>query len=133
MCHPYHDCNWHRSLLSSRSFLGGSENFYEETWNIKTDPYLYITLYFETFDVGCETGSRFEIEFTYNTKNRYCNMDKPLVGIASYLNQLTIRFRLNRLTDSFLIEEFSGVYEVQSMNSSASTIPFTENNGKLQT
>ena len=128
-CYPYEICSWNRSLIIPRSFLGGFETFYEELWYIKAAPSHYITLLFDSFDVGCDTGSSFEVALT-DTWASYCNMDKPMRKLDSYSEGLNVRFRLNRPADMLLIEEFSSVYKVHSMNRTASTLPFTEQIGK---
>ena len=86
----------------------------------------YVTLILESFDVGCETGSSFQVQFTLGSLKKFCNYDKRIGTIASIDLSLTIRFRLNRISGS-LIEQFSAVYHTNTQNSV--DVSFTEGTG----
>ena len=110
ICIPFEDCYWESALLISRSFLGEFSYYYEDTWLLHAGPKRYISLLFDDFDIGCETGTLLDIEFTKDTRLNYCNKNRPIERLTSIENQLTVLFRLNRVA-YFLMEGFSARYK----------------------
>ena len=112
-----------------RSFLGDAPDYILEKWTIQTESTGYITLEFDSFDISCNYGRSFlEIEFTTDSKRRYCNYNRPFGTIMSTLTSLVISFQFSRATN-LLSEYFSAMYRVTKQNQTLDYV-LTEEIGK---
>ena len=121
-------CNEVSATLASDSYLGYLDIYAESIWRITTLAPQYIVLYIDTFDVGCNTGSLFQVELTENTIQSFCNTDKPLNQIVSLDTDMTIKFQSNRISGT-LLEQFFGHYKVKAMVETTINIPATFEEG----
>ena len=100
-----------------RSFLGDAPDYILEKWTIQTVSTEYITLVVDNFDISCTGRSFMEIEFTVDSKRRYCNYNRPIDTIMSTVTSLVIHFQFSRATN-MLSEYFSAMYSVEKRNQS---------------
>ena len=123
-CKKDHLCFETSATLASDSYLGYTDVDAENIWQIRAMSLQYIELYIEDFDVGCNTGSLFQIELTANSLQSFCNTDKPIKHIVSISNHMTIKFKQNRVSGTFP-EQFIGHYQMEQMVESTYHIPAT--------
>ena len=130
-CKKDHLCFETSATLASDSYLGYTDVDAENIWQIRSTAPQYIELSIEDFDVGCNTGSLFQVELTENTLQSFCNTDKPINRIVSISNHMTIKFKQNRILGT-LLEQFIGHYQVEQMVESTIHIPATFEEGRLK-
>lgn len=109
-------CTWTTADILSTSFLG---IFFKRTDNLEDSDFNFWTLYgnyhqhiyFQVtdFDVGCDTGTIFEIT-DGNAIIRHCNKNRPVVGIVSTFYTLRIRFQSKSCGNHILVQGFKGIY-----------------------
>ena len=86
---------------------------------------------FDDFDIGCETGTLLDIEFTKENRRNYCNKNKPIQALTSVEDRITMLFRLNRVA-YFLMEGFSARYETLEKGRTVITAVIDETFGKYK-
>ena len=116
------------AALSSKSFIGEYPS-YTEAWTIEADQKRYIVIDFREFDIGCASGSKFEIEESTSAMvRRFCNQNKPIDSLRSSQTSLIVRFNFEK-RDSYLIEGFRAVYEFRARNDALLRRPSLEESG----
>ena len=122
-------CPWKSAYIMSTSFLG---TFWEERdyniWELKGDYPEYIELKILDFDVGCDTGTIFELR-NNGYISRHCNKNKPLYSIRSTLTTLTVKFQIKLCGSHALVEGFKGIYNVLTKNKDISNLAMTMDYG----
>ena len=113
--------------LSSKSFIGEYPS-YAEKWTIKADQKRFIVIEFREFDIGCESGSKLEIEATSELIRRFCNQNKPINSVRSSQRSLVVHFNFEK-RDGYLIEGFRAVYEFRARNDALVPHPSLEESG----
>lgn len=129
-CFSTEICTFMKASIVSASFLGQYAGFSEEKWIIQSDSPYYASLQFDSFDIGCETGSELKVEFTPENIKHYCNTNKPVGRLTSADKYLTVSFRFNKIANS-LIEGFSVDYEMLSKDQSVASFISIEDTGKF--
>ena len=123
-------CMWKTASIMPRSFLGDAPDYILEKWTIQTESTEYITLVVDNFDVSCTGRSFMEIEYTADSKRRYCNYNRPIGTIKSTVTSLAIRFQFSRATN-MLSEYFSAMYSVEKRNQSLNFLLTEEEIGEF--
>ena len=115
LCLPTAECTWATAEVISRSLMEEFSTTYDESWHITVDPYRYIQLRFHSFHIECNIQSSLVIALTNGISRAFCNTNKPVEGVKSVNNKLTINFRtvnhINRIPVGF-----SSTYEARSKN-----------------
>ena len=86
-------------------------------------------LQFTDFDIGCDTGTTFEIN-DGGTTSRYCNKNKPIYEIASTYDVLKIKFQTKLCESHVLVEGFRGSYKAEFRDKSVSNLTSVVERGK---
>ena len=97
-------------------------------WELKGDYPEYIELEILDFDVGCDTGSIFELRNNEDI-SRHCNKNKPLYLIRSTLTSLIVRFKVRTCGSHGLVEGFEGRYNVLTKNKDISNLAMAMDDG----
>lgn len=122
-------CKWQKAEISSTSFSG---IFFEKSefnmWSIIVGSKEFISLEITDFDVGCETGTVFEVS-ELEKDVRYCNKQRPVYPIVSSTNRLQVKFLERRCASTELVEGFQGRYTAVIKNSNISRLATSEETG----
>ena len=106
--------------ITSTHFLG---LFFEDSefnfWSLEFKDSDYIFLQITDFDVGCETGTVFEIKDREKI-SRHCNMNRPVSGMNTTYYALEIKLQTQFTESRVLIEGFRGSYRAVLKNNSIS-------------
>ena len=113
-----------------RSFLGDAPDYILEKWTIQGKSTEYIIFAVDNFDVSCTGRSFMEIEYTADSKRRYCNYNRPIGTIKSTVTSLAISFQFSRATN-MLSEYFSAMYSVEKRNQSLNFLLTEEERGEF--
>ena len=101
--------------FGSESFLGDFSPYDATKWTIRVFAVVYIELVFNEFDIGCDSGSYFQIAYLSEKVDLYCNLNKPFGRVRSLGNQVDITFHPNVQPDS-MPEGFSATYHDVTFN-----------------
>ena len=106
-------CSWNNAIVLS-TFVTADLLSTEERWIITVSKQHYIQFQFETFDVGCQSGSVLEVELSTTDRRVLCNSEsRPIFGLNSSDNHLQIKFFLYKKPGE-LINTFAGHYTARS-------------------
>ena len=109
-CKPPTTCFKTPGYIGSESFLGDFSPFDVTKWAIQPSfDTVYIELVFNEFDIGCDTGSYFQIAHLAENVDGYCNLNKPFGRVRSLGNRVEITFHPNIQPNSML-EGFSATF-----------------------
>ena len=107
VCNSEANCTWNDAIVMSETVMIDIEMDKEliQNWNIHVQIKRFIFLRFAMFDIGCQSGSVLELEFSSTDTHSLCNTNKPIVGLNSTSNILKITFtfqkRPNRVIEGF--------------------------------
>ena len=108
-------CEWRTADISSASYLG---LFFPDqvtnVWRIQGNEHEYVSLSITDFDIGCESGTLFEVT-NGNEVLRYCNLNRPVYPIVSS-SSLILQFRYKTPERFVFIEFFKGQYRTDVFN-----------------
>ena len=113
-CQPYTNCTWNDAIVMSKSIMieVAPNKDKKEEWFIYTDNQQYIFLRFNTFDIGCQSGSDLTVMLSSTETLHLCNQNKPVFGLKSTGNLLTITFTFEKRANR-LLEGFGAIYTKQ--------------------
>ena len=122
-------CYGQKAEIASMSFAGF---FFEKSefnlWSIIVDRLAYIILEITEFDVGCETGTIFEIT-NVEIATRYCNQQRPVYPIVSDSNRLQLKFHVRLCGSIELVEGFKARYTSAIKNEYVMTLASSDEYG----
>ena len=109
-CEPPATCFQLPGYFGSESFLGEFSPNDVTKWVIYPGKRTsYVTLMFNEFDIGCDSGSYFQITHLSHKEDGYCNLNKPFRNVRSSGPKLIVTFHPNLQAES-LPEGFSASY-----------------------
>ena len=128
ICLPSTQCSWIEAAVLSKSLLGDTLTT-TEFWQLIPKLQMFISLRFESFDIGCQTESSFEVEISSAGKRKICNENRAelLTGLKSD-RQMKIIFKFERKA-SHLLESFRARYMQQVRQEYDSELVSEESNG----
>ena len=122
-------CTWTEAAVISNSLLGETPTT-TEIWYLIPSPKKYILLNFETFDIGCQSGSVLGIETSTIQQREICNKNRAemLRGLKADGTLMKITFKFERRV-SCLIEGFGARYTQLELQNFESEFVSKEANG----
>ena len=106
-CESHTNCTWNDALVMSESVMIQTvmDKELNQNWKIVGKIKHYVFLWFNMFDIGCQSGSILKIVCSSTEELILCNLNKRILGLNSTSNILTITFtfqkRANRLIEGF--------------------------------
>ena len=109
-CRPLSTCVHTPGYFGSESFLEEYSTYSVTKWVISPgEKTSYIELVFNEFDIGCDSGSYFQIKYLSENVDGYCNLNKPFGQVRSKGSRLEVTFHPNVQPDS-MPEGFSATF-----------------------
>ena len=109
-CKPPSTCVHTPGYFGSESFLGEFSPYDVTIWVIEPGRETsYVELVFNEFDIGCDSGSYFQIKYLSENVDGYCNLNKPFGRVRSTGSRLEVTFHPN-LQPDFMPEGFSATF-----------------------